>query len=45
MVRISYKTKFIDGARFMASLLLNLVDNLAEGIHKISKCENLQLFF
>ena len=27
--------KFIDSARFMASSLLNLVDNLAEGIHKI----------
>ena len=45
MVRISYKTKFIDSARFMASLLLNLVDNLAEGIHKISKCENCNCFF
>ena len=28
--------KFIDSARFMASSLLNLVDNLAEGIHKIN---------
>ena len=26
--------KFIDSARFMASSLLNLVDNLAEGINK-----------
>ena len=32
---ISYKIKFIDSARFMASLLSNLVDNLAEGIQKI----------
>ena len=33
-----YKIKFIDGARFMASSLSNLVDNIAEGIHKI-KCK------
>ena len=32
---ISYKVKFIDSARFMASSSSNLVDNLAEGIHKI----------
>ena len=32
---IFYKIKFIDSARFMASSLLNLVDNLTEGIHKI----------
>ena len=32
---ISYKIKFIDSARFMASLLSNFVDNLAEGIQKI----------
>ena len=36
VVTISYKIKFIDGARFMASSLSNLVDNLAEGIHKIT---------
>ena len=34
---ISYKLQFIDSARFMASLLSNLLDNLAEGIHK-TKC-------
>ena len=34
---ISYKLQLIDSARFMASSLSNLVDNLAEGIHKI-KC-------
>ena len=27
---ISYKTKFIDSARFMATLLPNLVNNLTE---------------
>ena len=32
---ISYKLKFIDSTRFIASALSNLVDNLVEGIHKI----------
>ena len=32
---ISYKLKFIDSARFMATSLSNLVDNLKEGIHKV----------
>ena len=36
---ISYKTKFFDSARFMASPLSNLVDNLAEEIYK-TKCTN-----
>ena len=38
VVTLSYKTKFVDIARFMASSLSNLVDILAEGIHKI-KCK------
>ena len=32
---ISYMLEFIDNARFMASLLTNLVNNLSEGIHRI----------
>ena len=32
---ISYKIKLTDSERFMANLLSNLVDNLAEGINKI----------
>ena len=32
---MSYKLKFIDVARLMASLLLNLADNLTEEIHEI----------
>ena len=39
VLNISYKIKFIDSARFMASSLSNLVDNLTEGIHKI-KCKH-----
>ena len=35
VVTMSYKLKFIDSARLIASLLSNLVDNLLEGIHKI----------
>ena len=35
---ISYRLQFIDSVRFMASLLSNLVNNLAEGIQKI-KCK------
>ena len=32
---ISYILQFIDSARFMAGSLLNLVNNLSEGIHRI----------
>ena len=32
---ISYILQFIDSARFMASSLSNLVNNLFEGIHEI----------
>ena len=32
---ISCKLKFINSIRFMTSSLLNFVNNLAEGIHKI----------
>ena len=39
----SYKTKFIDSARFMASPVSNLVDNLTGGIHKI-KCTKFFFF-
>ena len=43
VVTISYKIKFIDSARFMASSLSNFLDNLAEGIHKI-KCKDYDYF-
>ena len=32
---ISYRLQFIDSAKVMASSLLNLVNNLAEGVHKM----------
>ena len=35
---VSYKLQFIDGARFMEKSLLNIFDNLAEGIRNI-KCK------
>ena len=38
VLTISYKVKFIDTGRFMASLLSNLVDNLVEEVQKI-KCK------
>ena len=34
---ISYILQFIGSARFMASSLSNLVNNLSEGIHRIKK--------
>ena len=43
VVTISYKIKFTDCARFMASSLLDLVDNLPEEIHKI-KCKDYDCF-
>ena len=36
IIIISYKIEFIESARFMASSLSNLVDNLEEGIHKLN---------
>ena len=36
---ISYKIKFIDSARFVATSLSHLGDNITELIHKI-KCKN-----
>ena len=44
IITISYKIKFIDSARFMASSLSNLADNLAKGIHVI-KCKDCGCFF
>ena len=41
--KLSYKIKIIDSARFMASSLSNLIDNLGEGIHKI-KCNDCDCF-
>ena len=35
--------KFIDCARFMATSLSNLADNLTDGIHKI-KCKDCDCF-
>ena len=42
-VTLSYKITFIDNARFIATSLSNLVDNLAEGIYKI-KCKDCNCF-
>ena len=43
VVTISYNIKFIDSARFMATSLPNLVDNLTEGTTKI-KCKDCDHF-
>ena len=43
IVTISYKITFIDSARFMASSILDLVNNLVEAIHKI-KCKDCNYF-
>ena len=48
---ISYILQFIDSARFMASSLSNLVNNLSEEIHRIKykfkhndkQCESVEL--
>ena len=40
---ISYRIKLIDNARFMATSLSNLGDNLTEGIHK-NKSKNFYCF-
>ena len=42
-MKISYKIKFTDKARFMASSSPNLIGNLAEGIHK-TKCKDYNCF-
>ena len=49
--KISYILQFVDSARFMASSLSNLVNNLSEVIHKIKskygrddkKCETCRI--
>ena len=43
VVTTSYKIKFADSARFMERSVSNLVNNLAEEIHKI-KCKNCDCF-
>ena len=42
-VNISYKIKFIDSSRFMASSLSSLADNVPKEIHKI-KCKYCDYF-
>ena len=41
-MEITYKIKFIDSVRFMATSLSKLVNNLTEGIHsdKCIKCKS-----
>ena len=43
IIKISYKIKFIDIAKFIVSSFSSLVDNLSEGIHKI-KCKDCDCF-
>ena len=43
VVTLSYKIKFIDSSRFMATSLSNRADNLTDGIHKI-KCKDCDCF-
>ena len=39
IIKISYKTKFINSYRFMSTSLSKLVDNLSEGLHN-DKCKD-----
>ena len=41
---VFYKIKYIDSAKFMAKSLSNLLDNLAEEIHK-TKCKDCVVSF
>ena len=43
MITISFEINITDSARFMVSSLSNLVDNLADGTHKI-KCTDCDCF-
>ena len=43
IIKISYKIKFIDSARFMTSSLSNFGNNLAEEIHE-TKCKAFNCF-
>ena len=40
---MTYRIKFIDSVRFLASSLSRLPDNLAEGLHN-SKCKDCKLY-
>ena len=42
--KTSHRLQFIDSARFMASSLSNLVNNLPEGIHKIKCIKCIKVF-
>ena len=39
IIKITYKTKFIDSFRFMSASLSDLVDNLSEGLYKCKNCK------
>ena len=43
LLKLILQKRFIDSARFTASLLSNLLDTLTEGIHKI-KCKSCVFF-